>query len=448
MGVSRVIENIHSSDSADKNPNRLQASFKMPKNVRQIGKSNTTKKIYVEDYVMTYVKQLVGGDYSKCRAAVLVGQCIKLDNCRNIFVSGAVEVKEADSASDVIFTNDSWTNIYEEIKKYFVEMEIVGWFLGGPGYLLEDKDKITKLHIDNFAGQDKALLIYDNMEKEEAFYSFENNRLTKLDGYYIYYEKNEEMQTYMIDHRGDEAQSMEASYDDKVSKNIREVLQNKKAIQEDSKNVTRLMYAAGTLLAVIVLVVGAAILNNYDQMKSMQDTLNHLQENMQEVKSIFSSSGSDLDSKTSVVKGQPSDSTDASVGEDASEASDDSASEDESLDIEMSPGEVKPIDDADHQEETQSNNTQTNSEPEKNEFANHKEDDEEPTSTPGDDLAEEESDEEAVQQVKYYIVKAGDTLADISYKLYNTYTKVQQIMELNNIENQDYIYVGQKLIVP
>ncbi len=439
MGVSRVIENIHSSDSADKNPNRLQASFKMPKNVRQIGKSNATKKIYVEDYVMTYVKQLVGGDFSKCRAAVLVGQCIKLDNCRNIFVSGAVEVRDADPVSDVIFSNDSWTNIYEEIKKYFVETEIVGWFLGGPGYLLEDKDKITKLHIDNFAGQDKALLTYDNMEKEEAFYSFENNRLMKLEGYYIYYEKNEEMQTYMIDHKGVEAQSMEAAYDDKVSRNIREVLQNKKTIQEDSKNVTRLMYAAGTLLAVIVLVVGAAILNNYDQMKSMQDTLNHLQENMQEVQSIFSDGGSDLDSKTSVVKGQPSDSTDASAGEDTAGSQDNSSSGDGSLDIEVAPGEVNPIDNTDGQDNTQSNETGENNE-----------DNEEQNSTPGEDLAEEETEDENVvqQQVKYYTVKTGDTLADISYKLYNTYTKVQQIMDLNNIENQDYIYVGQKLIVP
>ena len=47
------------------------------------------------------------------------------------------------------------------------------------------------------------------------------------------------------------------------------------------------MYAAGTLLAVIVLVVGAAILNNYDQMKSMQDTLNYLSQNMEEVQSNF-----------------------------------------------------------------------------------------------------------------------------------------------------------------
>ena len=92
-----------------------------------------------------------------------------MDNCRNIFISGAVEVKDIDSAIEIAFPNDIWTNIYEEIKKYFVETEIVGWFLGGPGYLLEDKDKISKAHVDNFAGQDKTLLTFDNMEKEESF---------------------------------------------------------------------------------------------------------------------------------------------------------------------------------------------------------------------------------------------------------------------------------------
>ena len=53
-----------------------------------------------------------------------------------------------------------------------------------------------------------------------------------------------------------------------------------------------------------------------------------------------------------------------------------------------------------------------------------------------------------VEDVKIYTVQSGDTLADISYKLYNTYTKVKEIMQLNNIKNQDLIYVGQKLIVP
>ncbi len=440
-----MIETIYSNESGEGNPaSRVQPSFKMPKNVRQIGKSNSNKKIYVEDYVMTYIKQMAGGDYSACKVAVLVGQCIRLENCRNIFISGAVEVSDIDLSSETTFSNDTWGRIYEEIKKYFVETEIVGWFIGGPGYLLEDKDRITKAHINNFAGQDKTLFTFDNLEKEESFYSYENNRLNKLEGYYIYYEKNEEMQTYMIEHK--EPQSIESNYDDRVSREIRTVLQNKKPVVEEGKGITRLMYAAGTLLAVIVLVVGAAILNNYDQMKSMQDTLNYLSQNMEEVQTIVAEDrmAGKVVSKTSVVEGQTSDISDSKPEASSDEITNSEEGED-SLDVEVVPGDVKPLEKKTEPKDTKPEDTE-----------DKMEDKEEQEDTSSEKLASQEPDdskqvkasEKEENKINYYIVVEGDSLAGISYKLYKTYTKVDKIMQLNNITNQDLIYVGQKLIVP
>jgi LysM repeat protein len=438
-----VIETIYSNENGEGSPgNKTQASFKLPKNVRQIGKSNVNKKIYVEDYVMTYIKQLIGGDYSACRAAVLVGQCIRLDNCRNIFISGAVEVSEFDMAEEINFSNDTWTKIYEEIKKYFVETEIVGWFIGGPGYLLEDTDKIMKAHINNFAGQDKVLFTFDNLEKEEAFYCYENNRLARMEGYYIYYEKNEEMQSYMVEHK--EPQSMEANYEDRVAKEIRTVLQNKKQPIEEGKGISRLMYAAGTLLAIIVLVVGAAILNNYDQMKSMQDTLKYLSQNMEEVQSIATNDRltDTIDSGTAVVEGQGSDISKEEAAAGKQEQTDTPVTTPEdSLDVEVVPGKVEPIEEAGNQETAVKEGTK----PAKTD---------EEGGASGKTASAESLDKTKPAETKkenkinYYIVVEGDTLADVSYKLYKTYTKVNKIMELNGIDNQDLIYVGQKLIVP
>jgi LysM repeat protein len=437
-----LIETIYSNGSGEGSPaNRMQSSFKMPKNVRQIGKGNSNKKIYVEDYVMSYIKQLAGGDFSSCKVAVLVGQCIRLENCRNIFISGAVEVNDVDLSSDTTFSNDTWGIIYEEIKKYFVETEIVGWFIGGPGYLLEDMDRITKAHLDNFAGQDKTLFTYDNMEKEESFYSYENNRLTKLDGFYIYYEKNEEMQTYMIEHK--EPLSSEANYEDRVAKEIRTVLQSKKQPVEESKGINRLMYAAGTLLAVIVLVVGAAILNNYDQMKSMQDTLNYLSQNMEEVQTIVAGERKvdSIDSKTTVLDGQASDLTDAEKDTALGEGTDNDGGED-SLDVEVVPGDVKPLE-REKPEDDEQKDTSDKEEDKKDDLGEELADENKKNDSKPEKTAETEKNE-----VKYYIVVEGDSLAGISYKLYKTYTKVDEIMELNNITNQDLIYIGQKLIVP
>lgn len=419
-----MIETVYSNGNGEMNEtNRVQTALKMPKNIRQVGKTNSAKKIYVEDYVMTFIKQLAGEDFSKCKVAVLVGQYVKQENSRCIFIQGALEIENLDVVNEIVFTNDIWTSIYESIKKYFTDMEIVGWFIGGPGYQLEDMDRIRKAHIDNFAGQDKTLLIYDNMEKEEAFLLYDSNRLVKQEGYYIYYEKNEDMQNYMIEHN--KTDRVEEEYEDRVSKEIRTVIQNKKPpVPVESKSVNRLMYAAGTLLAVIILLVGAAMLNNYDQMKNMQQVLDSLSRNLQqgETGSVDRSSG------------QKAGNTDGNIiGIDSSEEDSDGQ-----LDVNVIPGDLQPIEDE--------NKSSSGEELVEDKEDQTKEDKASESNTKN--TSQKDNSKESAKEVKYYTVVSGDSLAGIAYKLYNSANYISIIKELNNIEDENMIYIGQKLIVP
>lgn len=418
-----MIESVYSDDNAVANrTDVIHTNFRMPKNIRQIGKSNNSKKIYVEDYVMTFTKQLPGEDYSTCRVAVLVGQYVKLEQSRCLFISGAVEVEGMDLANGIVFTNDHWTAIYENIKKYFVEAEIIGWFIGGPGYLLEDKDRILKAHIDNFAGQDKTLLTFDNMEKEEAFFFYENGTLSRQEGFYIYYEKNEEMQNYMIEING--KPSEEEHYDDRVSREIRTVLHNKRPADEH-KNINYLMYAAGTLLAVIILVVGAAMLSNYDQMKNMQNTLDSLSNNLKEVESVFIRN----ENKNALLSPTIEPTVDATIDVEGS------------LNVEVVPGGVSPLPDKDDEDRLSEENPIDSATNQQND--NNKEEDDDKETSGGQD-----SNSNTQAEAKYYTVKAGDSLAGISNRLYNSANYISVIKKLNNIEDEDMIYIGQKLILP
>ena len=54
-----------------------------------------------------------------------------------VFVNGAVEAKApADSPEDYVFDDNVWTGIYEKIKHFFSDWEIVGWYVrtGGDIY--------------------------------------------------------------------------------------------------------------------------------------------------------------------------------------------------------------------------------------------------------------------------------------------------------------------------
>lgn len=424
-----MLEKVYSNENGDIGQgNRLPPSFKMPKNVRQIGNNSSDKKIYVEDYVMTFIRQLAGDNYSNSKTAVLVGQYIRMDNASMIFISGAIELEGFDLSTGDTFTNEVWTSIYENIKKYFVECEIVGWYLAGPSYLLKEQEKIRKIHVDNFAGRDKTLMTYDSMEREEAFWFYKDNKLAKQEGYYIYYDKNEDMQTYMIDHNNKGSQ--ETDYDDRVSKEIRAVLDNKKPEKKDKiekianvegKGAPRLVYVAGTLLAVILLIAAAAMLDNYDQMKTMQDTLDSLASNYQLNYKEPANIENPLEAAV-LENAQARDDTEETV--DPFESGESEEVGGENLDVEILPGDVSPIEE---------DPVKVSDKPDKKVT-------DKPTSKPDKSPSEKEK--------KYYTVSAGDTLAGISYKLYDSPNYISEIMRLNNMDDENYIYIGQKLIVP
>ena len=68
-----MIQSIYSNEEMDSKEGKGNTGFKMPKNIRQIGQVDISKKIYAEDYVMTYIKQLAEKTTVGERKAVLLG---------------------------------------------------------------------------------------------------------------------------------------------------------------------------------------------------------------------------------------------------------------------------------------------------------------------------------------------------------------------------------------
>ncbi len=175
----------------------------LPRNIRQIGSPRGRHKIYIEDYVYTYLKAAAGKKES-C-AAIFLGDSQTLRDIRYTFVSGALECGEDIFRWDgITLDRGFWDGISEEQKKYFPEKNIVGWFLGRAGQEMELPAVAEAAHRKYFAGRDKLLMLMDAVEGEEAFYVYEQGYLQKREGYYIYYEKNLPMQEYMIHRREEE----------------------------------------------------------------------------------------------------------------------------------------------------------------------------------------------------------------------------------------------------
>lgn len=175
----------------------------LPKNIRQVGSPRGRHKIYIEDYVYTYLHTMAQKKES-C-AAVFLGRSQIIKDIRYTFVNGAVECGAAVFQWDNICLDDSfWEYIYKEEKRYFPETQIVGWFLGKTGQAMEISAVVEAAHRKYFAGRDKILMLMDVLEDEEIFFVYEQGYLQRREGYYIYYEKNLAMQEYMISKKEEE----------------------------------------------------------------------------------------------------------------------------------------------------------------------------------------------------------------------------------------------------
>lgn len=88
-----MIEIVYDKDNQTED--NIFAGITLPKNIRQIGIPSGNRRIYIEDYVMTYLNQLANPNSTFARGAILVGESVKGTNGEVVFVSGALAKTES-----------------------------------------------------------------------------------------------------------------------------------------------------------------------------------------------------------------------------------------------------------------------------------------------------------------------------------------------------------------
>lgn len=179
---------------------KQRTSGTLPKNIRQIGTSTGNTRVYLEDYVYTYLHtQEVQEEWTN-RGFILLGKVEKGKDFTRYFISGMIRMEDAFFKEHVLeFSDETWAFIYKEMKTYYDNLEIVGWgqdVSNAPAGLTAE---VEQNHKKNFNIQKNVLFLLDQIEKEEVFFVFEKNVLQRKEGYYVYYEKNPQMQEYMIE---------------------------------------------------------------------------------------------------------------------------------------------------------------------------------------------------------------------------------------------------------
>ena len=376
--------------------------FSFPTKVKQMGAIDGRMKIYMEDYVYTYLYQYGKSANGAEKLAALVGRNMEVDGEQVIFICGAIQGKEAAQENGVLtFQPETWEYIGSQMEAYFKGMMLVGWVHCQPGFgsFLMAKDEA--FHKAYFQEPWQVLFVVDILDKLDTFYIYneEKNGLQQARGYFVYYEKNAEMQEYMLENsvvqpktqkhpetvteepeQNKESQTKENRREKRrptpeermdAAQEIRRVLQRRaKEAEAAQKSRYAMLTGVSCVLCLVCVCMGYVLMSNMHRLQDLESTM-----------AMVQSSYTDLAESVEGVKVQSAF--------------------------------------AAQQQMQQTEKEQ-----------------------------QEAVEETEAVSMRTHIVAEGETLGYISRKYYGDNSGVAKIMEANQLEDANLIYCGQELRIP
>ena len=409
------------------------------------------------------------------------------------FVNGAVEAQHDFFMEKTIIDEESWKKVNEMAEKFFPDLMVMGWAITREDSTEDLAEQIMRTQRQFFRPDQKLYFEYITSDKTEALYLHEKGKRNMLSGYYIYYERNECMQNYMVSLRTRERHPEEMNADH-AARQFREVCQEKKQ-DLHKKRSSAFATCVSLLLVMAILVIGITMLNNYEKMQSMERVLYQISGKMDDATEVAADAMQDqavqdallaenaqaADQTAQMTAGvqelpQAADTmeavqtagTDAAVDVSAAEQADPAMAEqttDGQASAEQTADENMTAENqADNEQAGDGQTADPNAATEISEnpsaetstatdMAAADTDATENSGTDASQTVDETAEQASTSQTKasqetVYMIKQGDTLAKICMQYYGSLSKRGEVCERNQIENKDSIYYGQKIVLP
>lgn len=376
---------------------KTEKEFSSPARVKQMGSIEGSIKIFVEDYVYTYLYQYGRSGGGREKLAALIGRHYVVNGQETVVISGAIQGKGTIQENGMErFSEETWEYIGGQMQTYFKGMSIVGWVHCQPGFGAFLMAKDESFHREYFREKWQVLFVLDTVDKLDTFYIYneEGTSLRQARGYFIYYDKNREMQEYMLENslvrpketegekeqqerkrisaadgeeKAEERRRRKPTPEERMdaAKDIRRVLKKREAAAKQAKKEhDRLLAAVSCVLCVVCVSLGVAMMQSLDRLRTVETELMAMQTSYETLAEDFEG-----------VKVQ----------------------------------QVFAVQQAETQADTAESNT---------------------------------------EKTKKYIVEGGDSLGYISRKFYGDNSGVTRIMDMNGLMDADMIYEGQVLWIP
>ena len=504
----------------------MEKKTALPKNVRQIGDIRGNKRIYLEDYVVTYIHKKEKQEDTEGFLGVLLGEVQKEEGEIRMFIRGLMSVsldrwtaeaeenpedqimvlketeqykensiqekpedkngsdhknpesgkipvdgeekKNAGPLLQVGRKTRKHRTVLEECKDYFGEMEVIGCCVIGK-YPVEPMKKLMEE-----VPQSRRLL-YHLQDQEEHLYWTETGKYEEISGYFVFYEQNKCMQEYLAEMFHEKEEDKEKIKDQAI-KAFREKIKKK-----DQMHTAGMMKLASSFFVVTVLIIGAVVVTRTGSIRNSPGS--SVTEADPTVRSAMSDSAGEAKAgevpedeiaaaaaertisagmeEAAVTDGMPA----AVTAENTATTANASAVGMTNTGAEentAAAGNVSAAGTTDTESSVE-NGTAANAAAVSQEAAL-----EDGTTADGKSAADTVDtgtsaseggaaagageDVEASAQIRQtkasYVIREGDTLADICQKYYGSLNKLEEICQENGIQDADKIMPGQKITLP
>lgn len=388
--------------------------MELPKNITQIGETNQYCKIYVEDYVFSYMKQLNQFAQDKNIGVALYGSRKEEAGVSYLFMFGACKL-----------------NFLQRESRHLSQA------------VLQEAEKQRRKHFPAYEFLGYRML---NGEMIEGFQVYEQGTCRYIEGYARFYEKNDSMLAFMLEERQEEAKPEEFNQDkyDEVKKRQEERraaaaergthssvfrdrqqrMQRQQSQAEPGKNANMAKMRLAAAAAFLVLcIAGLAIVGNGERLDDLQLAAKRLMNEFtrKQLPDAMEVSGNTAQVGTIVAEDKL---TDAILKENAAALN---TKEPASASKPTPVPEAKP---------TLAPTAAPTAAPT-------------PVPTPVPTAKPTPVPTAAPTPAPVtYTIKKGDTLIGICIKRYGSDKRVAEICALNNIENPDDIKVDDKILLP
>ena len=431
---------------------------RLPKNIRQIGERDQVVKLYVEDYVNTYLRRLYPAGGEDLRCGLLLGSEEEGGKVPCIFIDGALEMEGVACGKEQVDLNDqAWKRAYRDMEEMFPKRSVQGWFLcGAPGCQLSPLN-YWKQHSKYFPGKNKIMYLNSGLEGEEALYMASDDGFYRLRGYCVYYERNQMMQDYMIARK--DVKRVDAGADDGVIRDFRRRMDEKREEARERRSAVSVLGGICGVLSVAVLAGGIVMVNNYQKMRDMESVLasvmpagaEYLPGGEEEKPELVLETGVTVQPET-MTAGMPEP---PETGAAASEPAASGTAEVVSGEAASKPAEtgaaVSGTAAAESAAAAEPSKTgAAASEPAVSGAAEAVSGEAEAVHIPSLEEADQQMEVlgQALEEASTHVVQDGETLYGICLEKYHDLSRVDEVCRLNGLEDVNKIKAGQKLILP